>query len=317
MGSNIFAYSIRRIVAGVPVVLIVVFLTFALTYLTPGDAAVYLAGDDATPEQVQEVRSSLGLDRPFLEQFLTWLVGLFSGNLGNSLVLPQTVGEALLIRAEPTIMLALFAQVIAVALAVPLGVLAGKFYGGRFDRAVNVFAVAGIAVPPFVVGIGLILLLSVVLALFPATGYVRLEDGLLGSLGSLVMPAIALGLAQAAFIVRITRSTMKEVFSSDFILAATMRGFSEKRIVLKHVVRAGIGPTISAIGVSFATLINGAIVVEIVFNIPGLGRLLTSAVESRDVPILQGLLLVITVAYVLLNILTDVVQAAVNPKVSF
>ena len=316
MGSNVLAYTVRRLVAGIPVVLIVVFLTVALIHLTPGDAATVIAGDDATPEQVQEVRESLGLDRPFLAQFGTWALGLLSGNLGQSLVLPQSVGEALLARAEPTLMLAIFAQVIAIILAVPLGVLAAKYYGRPFDRTVNILAVAGIAVPPFVIGIGLILIFSVALSLFPASGYVTVSDGIFASFGSLILPAIALGLAQAAFIVRITRSSMYDVFSSDFVRAATMRGFSSIRIMGKHVLRAGIGPTISAIGISFGSLINGAIVVEIVFNLPGLGRLLLSAVQTRDVPILQGQLLVITLSYVVINIATDVIQAALNPRVS-
>ena len=316
MGNNVLGYTVRRLVAGVPVVFVVVFLTFALIYLTPGDAAVVIAGEDATPEQLEEVRATLGLDQPFLTQFGTWALGLLSGNLGHSLVLPQSVGEALLARAQPTLMLAVFAQIIAIILSVPLGVLAAKYYGRPFDRTVNIFAVAGIAVPPFVIGIGLILIFSVALSLFPASGYVPPSDGIFASFGSLILPAIALGLAQAAFIVRITRSSMYDVFSSDFVRAATMRGFSSIRIMVKHVLRAGIGPTISAIGISFGSLINGAIVVEIVFNLPGLGRLLLSAVQTRDVPILQGLLLVVTLSYILINIATDVIQAAVNPRVA-
>jgi peptide/nickel transport system permease protein len=316
VGRNVFAYAVRRLIAGIPVVLIVVFLTFALIHLTPGDAAVVLAGEDATPEQVQAVRESLGLDKPFLIQFGIWALGLFSGDLGQSLVLPQSVAETLLSRAEPTLMLALVAQVIAVALAIPFGVLAAKFYGRRFDRVVNIFAVLGIAVPPFVIGIGLILIVSVGLGLLPASGYVPVEDGVFASLGSLILPAISLGLAQAAFIVRITRSSMYDVFLSDYVRAATMRGFSDTRIMLKHVLRAGIGPTISAIGLSIGALINGAIVVELVFNLPGLGRLLVNAVQTRDVPLLQGLLLMVTLSYILINIITDVVQAAVNPRVA-
>jgi peptide/nickel transport system permease protein len=316
MGNNVLAYTVRRTLAGIPVVLIVAFLTFSLIYLTPGDAATVIAGEDASDEQVQLVRESLGLDRPFLAQFGTWFVGLLSGNLGDSLVLPQSVGEVLLARAEPTIMLALFAQVIAIIIAVPLGVLAARFYGGRLDKAVNIFAVAGIAVPTFVIGIGLILVFSVALAIFPASSYTPVSRGIFASFGSLILPAIAVGLAQSAFIVRITRTSMREVFAADFVRAAVMRGFSDSRIVRKHVLRAGIGPTISAIGISFASLINGSIVVEIVFNLPGLGRLLVSSIQTRDVPVLQGVLLVITLCYVAINILTDVVQAAANPRVS-
>lgn len=316
MGSNTWAYAVRRIVAGIPVVAVVLFITFSLTYLTPGDAATYLAGEDATPEQVQDVRTTLGLDRPFIEQFIIWAGSALTGHLGESLVLPQSVTEALLARAEPTIILAIFAQGIATIFAVPFGVIAAKYRGGHFDRAVNFGAVAGIAIPPFVVGIALILVFSVMMTVFPATGYVSLGTGLGATLESLILPAFALGLAQAAFIVRITRTSMISVFESDYVRAAMARGFSGVRVVFRHVLRPGIGPTISAMGLSFATLINGAIVVEIVFNIPGLGRLLTDSVQARDVPTLQGLLLAITVSYILINIITDVIQAAINPRIA-
>lgn len=316
MSGNVLAYTIRRLIAGVPVVLIVLLLTFTLIYMTPGDAATVIAGDDATPEQVREIRESLGLDRPLWVQFGAWMVALFSGDLGESLVLPQSVGEALIARAEPTIMLALLAQVIAILIAVPFGVLAAKYYGGGLDRTVNFLAVAGIAVPPFVIGIALILIFSVSLPWFPASGYVPISDGFLDAVRSLILPALALGLVQAAFIVRITRSSMYDVFSSDFVRAVTMRGLSSHRITVNHVLRAGAGPTISAIGVSFGSLISGAIVVEIVFNLPGLGRLLLSAIQTRDIPTLQGLLLVVTLTYIVVNIATDIIQAAFNPRVA-
>jgi len=316
MGNNVLAYTARRLIAGIPVVFVVVFLTFALVYLTPGDAATVIAGEDATQEQIEAVRVSLGLDQPFLVQFAAWGGRLLSGDLGHSLVLPMSVGDALLARAEPTIMLALFAQFIAILIAIPLGVIAGRFSGRFFDRAVNMFAVAGIAVPTFVIGIGLIMLFSITLAIAPTGGYATLSEGLPATLGSLLLPAIALGVAQAAFMVRITRTSMHAVFRSDFVRAATMRGFSQQRLVFRHVIRPGLGPTISAIGISFATLISGSIVVEIVFNLPGLGRLLITAVQNRDIPVLQGLLLVITLCYVLINIITDVIQAIVNPRIA-
>ncbi|MGH3762050.1 ABC transporter permease [Actinophytocola sp.] len=303
-----------RLMAGLPVVAVVLVLSFGLLYLAPGDPAQAILGPDATAEQVARLHAALGLDRPFIEQFLAWSGGLLQGDLGDSLFLHQSVWEAILSHAQPTVLLAMLAQAIAILIGLTAGIFAALHRGRALDRVLMTLSIMGTAIPNFVLALGLVVVFAVGLGILPATGFVPLEAGLVQSLLTLVLPALALGSAQAALIARMMRSSMIEIMESDFILAARSIGVSRRPLILRYALGNTAGPTLSVIGVTFGSLLSGAVIVEMVFNIPGLGRLTIDAVQNRDVPVLQGVLLVTTMAYVVVTIIVDVLQAAINPR---
>lgn len=303
-----------RLVAGLPVVAVVLVLSFALLYLAPGDPAQAILGPDATAEQVARLHAALGLDRPFIQQFLSWAGGLLHGDLGDSLFLHQSVWESILSHVQPTVLLAVLAQAIAILVGVAAGIFAALHRGRALDRVIMTLSITGTAIPNFVLALGLVVVFAVGLGALPATGFVPLEAGLFQSLQTMVLPALALGSAQAALIARMMRSSMIEIMESDFILAARAIGVSRRPLILRYALGNAAGPTLSVIGVTFGSLLSGAVIVEMVFNIPGLGRLTIDAVQNRDMPVLQGVLLVTTMAYVVVTIIVDVLQAAINPR---
>jgi peptide/nickel transport system permease protein len=310
-------YVVRRLLALVPVALVVATVSFVLIHLAPGDPASVIAGPDAPPEDVQRIRHQLGLDAPMPVQLVQWYGRLLRGDLGNSIFLRKPVIDAILDRVEPTLLLTVAATVIAVLIGVPSGVLSARFHNSPTDQSLMVLALLGISIPNFLLGLLFVLCFSVWLGWFPVAGYSPLEDGWLRTLRSLVLPAFALGLVQSALIARIARSSMLDVLREQFIVAGRAKGLSEPGVVYKHALKNAMVPTVTIIGISVAILISGAVVVETVFNIPGLGRLIVSAVLRRDYPVIQGVVLCIAVVSMLVNLVVDLSYLLVDPRVRY
>lgn len=310
-------YVARRLLALVPVALVVATVAFVLIHLAPGDPASVIAGPDASADDVQRIERQLGLDAPLPVQLVRWYARLARGDLGQSIFLRKPVTEAILDRVEPTLLLTLFAIAIAVAIGVPAGVISARHHDSATDQALMVVALLGVSIPNFLLGLLLILWFSVWLGWFPVAGYSPLEDGLARTLRSLVLPAFALGLVQSALIARIARSSMLDVLREPFIMAGRAKGLGERAVVYKHALKNAMIPTVTIIGISFAILISGAVVVETVFNIPGLGRLIISAVLRRDYPVIQGVVLCIAGVSMLINLAVDLSYLVFDPRVKY
>ncbi len=310
-------YVARRLLALIPVILVVATVAFVLIHLAPGDPASIIAGPDASPDDIARIQRQLGLDAPFHVQLFRWYGRLARGDLGQSIFLRRPVLEAIVDRAEPTILLTLYATLIAVTLGVPAGVVAARHHDGTADQALMAGALIGISIPNFLLGLLLILVFSVRLGWFPVAGYVPLENGWLGTLRSPTLPAFALGVVQSALIARIARSAMLDVLREQFITAGRARGLSERAVVYKHALKNAMIPTITVIGISLAILISGSVIVEQVFNIPGLGRLIISAVLRRDYPVIQGVVLCIAGIYMLVNLAVDLSYVVFDPRVRY
>ena len=310
-------YIVRRLLALIPVALVVATVSFVLIHLAPGDPASVIAGPDASREDVTRIERQLGLDAPLPVQLGRWYVQLAQGNLGQSIFLRKPVTEAILDRVEPTLLLTLFAIVVASLIGVPAGVISARYHNSATDQVFMALALVGISVPNFLAGLLLILCFSVWLGWFPVAGYSPLEYGWLKTLRSLVLPAFALGVVQSALIARIARSAMLDVLREQYIVAGRAKGLGERAVIYKHALKNAMIPTVTIIGISFAVLISGAVVIETVFNIPGLGRLIISAVLRRDYPVIQGVVLLIAVAYTLVNLLVDLAYLALDPRIRY
>ena len=310
-------YVVRRLLALIPVALVVATVAFVLIHLAPGDPAAIIAGPDAPAEDVAQIRRTLGLEHPLHVQLFRWYGRLVQGDLGQSIFLRKPVLEAILDRAEPTVLLTLSATFIAVLIGVPTGVISARHHNTATDQTFMMFALLGISIPNFLLGLLLVLVFGVWLGWFPVAGYSPLEDGWLATARSLVLPAFALGLVQSALIARIARSSMLDVLREQYITTGRAKGLGERLVVYKHALRNALVPTITVIGISFAILISGAVVVETVFNIPGLGRLVVSAVSRRDYPVVQGVVLVIAGIYMLVNLLVDLSYLVIDPRVKY
>ena len=310
-------YVLRRLLALIPVALVVATVAFVLIHLSPGDPAAIIAGPDAPAEDVEQIRRTLGLEQPLHMQLLRWYGRLVQGDLGQSIFLRKPVVEAILDRAEPTLLLTLCATFIAVLIGVPVGVLSARHHNTATDQTFMVFALLGISVPNFLLGLLFVLVFGVWLRWFPVAGYSPLEDGWLATARSLVLPAFSLGLVQSALIARIARSSMLDVLREQYITAGRAKGLGERAVVYKHALRNAMIPTITIIGISFAILISGAVVVETVFNIPGLGRLIISAVLRRDYPVIQGVVLCVAGVYMLINLAVDLSYLVIDPRVKY
>jgi len=310
-------YIVRRLLALIPVAVVVATVAFVLIHIAPGDPASIIAGPDASPDDVARLQRQLGLDAPFHAQLFRWYGRLARGDLGQSIFLRRPVLEAIVDRAEPTILLTTYAIIIAVLLGVPAGVLAARHHDGTTDQALMAAALIGISIPNFLLGLLLILFFSVQLGWFPVAGYSPLEYGWLGTLRSLTLPAFALGVVQSALIARIARSAMLDVLREQFIVAGRAKGLGERAVVYKHALKNAMIPTVTVIGISLAILISGSVIVEQVFNIPGLGRLIISAVLRRDYPVIQGVVICIAGIYMLVNLAVDLSYVVFDPRVRY
>jgi peptide/nickel transport system permease protein len=311
------AYLLRRIFAVIPVMLVVATVAFVLVHLAPGDPASVIAGPYATREDIDKLRHQLGLDQPLPVQLVRWYQRLLVGDLGDSIFLRRPVTEAIVERLEPTLLLTTWATLIAVLIGVPAGVVSARFHNSAIDQSFMAMALFGLSIPNFLLGLLMILVFGVWLRWLPVAGYVPLDEGLLANLRSLLMPAVSLGLVQSALIARITRSSMLDVLREQFILAGRAKGLSERVVVYKHALKNAIIPTLTVVGITFAILIGGAVVIETVFNIPGLGRLIISAVLRRDYPVIQGVVLLIAVTYTVVNLLVDLAYLALDPRIRY
>lgn len=311
------AFLFKRIAATIPVLLIVAVVVFLILRLTPGDPAAIMAGDNATPEQIAQIRMHLGLDRPLAVQFGAWLLDMLRGRLGESFYFKMTVTELIGQRLEPTVALATLTILIAVCVAVPLGVLAAWRHGSWLDRALMGFSVLGFSIPVFVLGYILIYIFSMKLGWFPVQGYVPLKEGFGRFLHHLILPAVTLSVIYIALIARVTRAAVSETLSEDYVRTARAKGLPESRVVIRHALTNAAVPILTVIGIGVALLIGGVVVTESVYSIPGLGRLTVDAVLARDFPTIQGVILFFSVAYVLINLLVDLSYLVFDPRIRY
>lgn len=311
------AYAIRRVVATIPVMLIVAVITFLLLALNPGDPAALLAGEDATTADIDRIRTSLGLDRSMPLQFLDWISGVSVGDLGTSIFHGRSVLEMILQRIEPTAMVALTTIIVSALIAVPLGVIAAAKAGTWVDRSIMIFAVASFSVPVFLVGYLNIFVFSMQLRVLPVQGYVPLSDGILACLVSLILPSLTLGLAYSALLTRMTRSTMLEVLNEDYIRTARAKGLSVAPVLIKHALRNAAVPIVTTVGVAFASLLGGVVVTETVFAIPGIGRMTVEAILQRDIPVVQGVVLFAAFTCIAVNLIIDISYSLFDPRIRY
>jgi peptide/nickel transport system permease protein len=310
-------FILKRIIATVPVMLVVALVVFFMLRLAPGDPAVIIAGDYATPEQIEKIRAHLGLDRPIAVQFGLWLWGLLRGDLGISIFTNLPVSTLIAQRLEPTAVLSLATIVFSALVAVPLGIFAAWKAGSWGDRAVMLLSVVGFSVPVFVTAYILIYGFSLNLKWLPVQGYRSPFTDLAGSVRHLILPVVTLSAIYIALIARMTRASILEVLEEDYIRTARAKGQMERKVLLVHALRNAAVPIVTVIGLGIGMLIGGVVVTETVYNIPGLGRLVVDAVLARDYPIIQGLILFFSFLYILLNLLIDIFYTVVDPRIRY
>jgi peptide/nickel transport system permease protein len=311
------SYLFRRVLSTIPVMAIVALFVFSLLYLAPGDPAAIIAGDQATPADVERIRAGLGLDRPFLIRFGEWFWHVLNGDLGVSIFTNLPVTRMIAQRVEPTVSLMTLTLILSICIAVPMGVLAAWNHGSWIDRLIMVFAVFGFSVPVFVVGYLLAYVFALELDWFPVQGYTPLAQGVGPWLSNLVLPAVALGGVYIALIARITRATMLEVLSQDYVRTAKAKGVGSRTILFLHALKNAAVPIVTVIGIGVALLIGGSVVTESVFAIPGLGRLVVDAILRRDYPVIQGVVLLFSFTYVLVNLGVDLLYTVFDPRIRY
>jgi peptide/nickel transport system permease protein len=312
-----FSFLVRRILATIPVMVVVALFVFSLLFIAPGDPAAVIAGDQATPEQVERIRQSLGLDRPFLVQFTEWAWRLLHADLGRSIFTNLPVTTMIAQRVEPTLSLMTITLLFSIIVAVPVGVLAAWKAGTLIDRIIMGFAVLGFSVPVFVVGYVLAYVVALELEWLPVQGYTPIARGIWPWLENLILPSIALGFVYIALIARITRATMLEVLQQDYIRTARAKGLAQTPILFIHALKNASIPIVTVIGIGVALLIGGAVVTESVFAIPGLGRLTVDAILRRDYPVIQGVVLLFSFVYVLVNLAVDLIYTLIDPRIRY
>ncbi len=311
------ALILKRIVATIPVMGVVALTLFALLHLTPGDPAQIIAGDYATPQDIAKIRAALGLDKPLLIQAGIWLGNVLRGDLGTSIYSGLPVTTLIAQRVGPTVALTLLAMLISVTLAVPLGVLAAWRQGSWIDRVIMIFSVSGFSMPVFWLGFLLVWVFSIWLGVLPVQGYQPLAEGPWQFLRHLILPAATLSLIYMALIARMTRASMLGVLGEDYVRTAFAKGLPPRRVLLGHALKAASLPVVTIIGVGFALLIGGAVVTESVFALPGIGRLTVDAIVRRDYPVIQGVILIISGVYVLLNLVIDILYVFLDPRIRY
>lgn len=311
------AFVSRRLLATIPVLVMVAVVVFAILRFSPGDPAIIMAGDGATPERIVQIRQTMGLDQPVVKQFFIWGGKLLQGDLGTSLMSGVPVTKLIAQRLEPSMSLAVLTLVFTLLVAIPLGVLAAWRQGKLLDRAVMGFSVLGFSVPVFVTGYLLIWAFAIKLGWFNVQGYVPLEKGFWQFLHRLILPSLALSTVYVALIARITRTSVIEVMGEDFIRTARSKGLGETGVLLGHALRNAAVPIATVVGVGIALLISGVVVTESVFNIPGLGRLVVEAVLARDYPVIQGLTLFFAFVYVFINLVVDCAYTVFDPRIRY
>jgi peptide/nickel transport system permease protein len=310
-------YILRRVLVTIPVMAIVALFVFSLLYIAPGDPAAVIAGDQASPADVERIRQSLGLDRPFLVQFGSWLWRILHFDLGTSIFTNLPVAAMIKQRIEPTLSLMTLTLVLTIVVAVPLGVIAAWKAGSWIDRLIMAFAVSAFSLPVFVVGYVLAYIFALELEWLPVQGYTPFADGFWPWLQSLILPSIALGSVYVALIARITRASMLEVLQQDYIRTGRAKGLGQRSILFVHALKNAAVPIVTVIGIGIALLIGGAVVTESVFAIPGLGRLTVDAILRRDYPVIQGIVLMFSFLYTLVNLMVDLTYTLIDPRIRY
>jgi peptide/nickel transport system permease protein len=311
------SFILRRILVTIPVMAIVALFVFSLLYIAPGDPAAVIAGDQASPADVERIRQSLGLDRPFLVQFGSWLWRILHLDLGTSIFTNLPVTSMIAQRIEPTLSLMLLTLALTLVVAVPLGVVAAWKAGSWIDRAIMAFAVSAFSLPVFVVGYLLAYVFALELEWLPVQGYTPFAAGFWPWLQNLILPSIALGCVYIALIARITRASMLEVLQQDYIRTGRAKGLGQGSILFVHALKNAAVPIVTVIGIGVALLIGGAVVTESVFAIPGLGRLTVDAILRRDYPVIQGVVLMFSFVYTLVNLLVDLTYTLIDPRIRY
>lgn len=309
-------YIVKRIFYTIPILIIVSVIIFSLLHIIPGNTASFILGDEATAEQIAQLEHQMGLDKPLVEQYFIWVGNMLKGDFGTSVASNSApVATMLASHFKPTIELAVFALLISVVIALPLGMLAARFKKTAVDHAVSVIALVGISLPSFLIGIGLMLLFAVKLRWFPSSGYKSWSDGAIAHIKSLTLPAISLGFMHAAFMMRMTRASMLEVLNSDYIRMAKAKGVSGIAIVGKHAFRNALVTVVTVIGQAFIGALSGAAVIETLFGIPGLGSLIVNSVGRRDYQVIQAAVLLISLINVSINLVVDLLYGLVDPRI--
>ena len=312
-----YFYILKRILSLVPVLFVVSTVAFLLIYLTPGDPVSVMLGQEASAEQIEALREQMGFNDPLYIQYFHWLLGVVQGNLGDSYFMHMPVATAIVEHLGPTLSIAVFAEIIAIIIALPVGILAAKHRGSLMDQFVMGFTLTGMAIPSFIFGLILMLVLGVKLGWLPVAGYQPLSSGFWNYLQYLLMPGLALGIIQSALIARMTRSSMLEVLNADFIKTARSKGVKERSIIYVHALRNALLPIITVVGQTFGLLLAGAVVIETIFNIPGIGQLVLNSIQSRDYAVIQGVILMVAFFYVLINLVIDLLYMLIDPRVGY
>lgn len=311
------AYIIRRLSLLVPVLLIVGVIAFGLVHFTPGDPATVMVGEEASPQQIEEMRERLGLNEPLPVQFVNWFANAARLDFGDSIFLRQPVTEAMLDRVQPTFLLTVYSLTFALLISVPTGVVAAVRRNSIIDRILMTMSISGAAIPNFFLGIVLILLFGVILGWFPTGGYVDIGDDPIQHVRRMLLPSFALGFATAGLLARMVRSTMLDVLQEDYVRTAYAKGLPNRRVVLRHALRNALIPAMTVLGISFANLLSGSIVVESVFNLPGMGRLVVTSITRRDFPVIQGTVMVIATIQVVVMLLIDILYVYLDPRIRY
>jgi len=311
------SYIAKRLLQLIPTMLIPTVIVFLLIFLSPGDPASVMLGSDATPEQVAELSSKMGYDKPVIVQIGNWFARLVHGDLGTSIFLDQPVTQAIAEHLGITIALTLFAMVIATTIGVTLGVLSATNHGKPIDQISMVFSIIGVSMPEFWLALNLMLVFAVMIPVLPLGGYIPFFQNPLGSLRTLLLPALTLGITQAAFIARMVRSSVLEVIDHEYVRTAIAKGAPNGRVVRKHILKNAMVPIVTVVGMTFSVLLGGAVVIEMVFNLPGIGRLLMNAVMRRDYPLIQGIVLYIALAYIIINLIIDLIYVYIDPRIKY
>lgn len=308
-------YMVLRILAIIPIMGMVAVFIFLIMHLMPGDPAALIAGRGATAQEIARIHARLGLDEPLYTQFITWIWGILHGDFGRSLYSNVPVATLIIHHAEPTIALALGGIFFAVVIALPLGMLAARKAGGWVDYVVMAFSVLGFSIPTFLTAYILIFIFSMTLGWFPVQGYVSISEGIIPFLHTIVLPSLGLGFLYAALIARITRASLLGVLGEDYIRTAYAKGLAPRVVLNRHALKNAAVPITTVVGIGFALLIGGVVVTESVFNIPGLGRLVVGAVLAHNYPVIQGVVLIFSAVYVILNLIVDLACALFDPRI--